>query len=79
MWIDNVVVDYTNWTPRSPSTYGDCVEIRSDTGVWFNTPCNGYRPYICKTDKGQSHTLQTYTRKSRIYNRTELFKLFMNR
>ncbi|XP_066514867.1 macrophage mannose receptor 1 isoform X2 [Hoplias malabaricus] len=51
MWIDNMAVDYTNWAPRVPNTYGDCVEVRSDTGLWFNTQCSGYRAYICKTEK----------------------------
>ncbi|KAI4893218.1 hypothetical protein NFI96_010660 [Prochilodus magdalenae] len=51
MWIDNMVVDYTNWAPRLPNTYGDCVEVRSDTGLWFNAHCSGYRAYICKTEK----------------------------
>ncbi|KAL6490387.1 hypothetical protein MHYP_G00007320 [Metynnis hypsauchen] len=51
MWIDNMVVDYTNWAPRLPNTYGDCVEVRSDSGLWFNVHCSGYRAYICKTEK----------------------------
>uniref|UniRef100_A0AAR2LBX1 Macrophage mannose receptor 1 n=1 Tax=Pygocentrus nattereri TaxID=42514 RepID=A0AAR2LBX1_PYGNA len=54
MWIDNMVVDYTNWAPRLPNTYGDCVEVRSDSGLWFNVHCSGYRAYICKTEKGHS-------------------------
>ncbi|XP_027025200.1 macrophage mannose receptor 1 isoform X1 [Tachysurus fulvidraco] len=51
MWIDNTVVDYINWTPRSPSTVGDCVEIKSESGLWINSHCSGYRAYICKTPK----------------------------
>uniref|UniRef100_A0A8B9LTS7 Mannose receptor, C type 1a n=1 Tax=Astyanax mexicanus TaxID=7994 RepID=A0A8B9LTS7_ASTMX len=53
MWIDNMVVDYTNWAPRMPTAYGDCVEVRSDSGLWYTTRCSGYRAYICKTEKGQ--------------------------
>uniref|UniRef100_A0A8B9LX51 Mannose receptor, C type 1a n=1 Tax=Astyanax mexicanus TaxID=7994 RepID=A0A8B9LX51_ASTMX len=51
MWIDNMVVDYTNWAPRMPTAYGDCVEVRSDSGLWYTTRCSGYRAYICKTEK----------------------------
>ncbi|XP_051524380.1 macrophage mannose receptor 1-like isoform X1 [Myxocyprinus asiaticus] len=51
MWIDNMVVDYTNWKPRMPSDYGDCVEVQSSTGMWSTTSCKSYRPYICKTVK----------------------------
>ncbi|XP_067302919.1 macrophage mannose receptor 1-like [Pseudorasbora parva] len=51
MWIDNTVVDYTNWKPRMPNDVGFCVEIQSSTGMWNTAHCNGYRPYICKTPK----------------------------
>lgn len=52
MWIDNMVVDYTNWKPRMPSDFGSCVEVQSSTGMWSTTNCNSYKPYICKTVKG---------------------------
>ncbi|XP_062849166.1 macrophage mannose receptor 1 [Trichomycterus rosablanca] len=51
MWIDQTIVDYTNWATRSPSSHGDCVETRSDSGVWLNSHCSGYKAYICKTPK----------------------------
>ncbi|KAL1270811.1 hypothetical protein QQF64_029827 [Cirrhinus molitorella] len=51
MWIDNIVVDYTNWKPRMPSDFGSCVEVQSSTGMWSTTNCNSYKPYICKTVK----------------------------
>ncbi|RXN04171.1 macrophage mannose receptor 1-like protein [Labeo rohita] len=51
MWIDNMVVDYTNWKPRMPSDFGSCVEVQSSTGMWSTTNCNSYKPYICKTVK----------------------------
>uniref|UniRef100_A0A8C2BDR3 Mannose receptor, C type 1a n=1 Tax=Cyprinus carpio TaxID=7962 RepID=A0A8C2BDR3_CYPCA len=49
MWIDNLVVDYTNWKPQMPSDFGSCVEVQSNTGMWSTTNCNSYKPYICKT------------------------------
>ncbi len=52
MWIDNMVVDYTNWKPQMPSDFGSCVEVQSNTGMWSTTNCNSYKPYICKTAKG---------------------------
>uniref|UniRef100_A0A8C1LC99 Macrophage mannose receptor 1 n=1 Tax=Cyprinus carpio TaxID=7962 RepID=A0A8C1LC99_CYPCA len=51
MWIDNLVVDYTNWKPQMPSDFGSCVEVQSNTGMWSTTNCNSYKPYICKTAK----------------------------
>ncbi|XP_016396320.1 macrophage mannose receptor 1-like [Sinocyclocheilus rhinocerous] len=51
MWIDNMVVDYTNWKPQMPSDFGSCVEVQSNTGMWSTTNCNSYKPYICKTAK----------------------------
>ncbi|TRY89433.1 hypothetical protein DNTS_012216 [Danionella cerebrum] len=51
MWIDNMVVDYTNWKPEMPSGLGKCVEIQSNTGMWNAINCNSYKPFICKTPK----------------------------
>ena len=51
MWINNDVLDYTNWKPGSQS--GDCVEIRADTGQWSTNSCMRYKSYICKTPKGE--------------------------
>ncbi|XP_033841443.2 macrophage mannose receptor 1 [Periophthalmus magnuspinnatus] len=50
MWIDNTVMDYTNWKPGMP-TKEQCVEINSETGQWSTTSCSRYRSYICKTPK----------------------------
>lgn len=50
MWINNDVLDYTNWKQGSPSS-DDCVEIRSDTGKWNSYSCMRYKSYICKTPK----------------------------
>lgn len=61
MWIDNTVVDYTNWKPRMPNDAGYCVEVQSSTGMWSTTNCNIYKPYICKTAKGSlSKQMQLY-------------------
>ncbi|XP_067107531.1 macrophage mannose receptor 1 [Osmerus mordax] len=49
MWINNDVLDYTNWKPGSHS--GDCVEIRADTGQWSTNSCMRYKSYICKSPK----------------------------
>ncbi|MBN3307386.1 MRC1 protein, partial [Amia calva] len=52
LWLDNSVVDYTNWNSGEPSEHNEeCVEIYSDTGKWNNINCNSYKPYICKTAK----------------------------
>ncbi|XP_051570049.1 macrophage mannose receptor 1-like isoform X2 [Myxocyprinus asiaticus] len=51
IWIDNMVVDYTNWKPRMPSSNGNCVEVQSNTGMWSTTSCSNHKPYICKTAK----------------------------
>ncbi|XP_070709201.1 macrophage mannose receptor 1 [Pempheris klunzingeri] len=52
-WIDNSVVDYTNWKKRMPSVddQDSCVDISSETGEWSTTRCRRYRNYICKTAK----------------------------
>ncbi|CAM4532936.1 unnamed protein product [Leuciscus chuanchicus] len=51
MWVDNTVVDYTNWKPRMPNGVSQCVEVQSNTGMWNTAHCSAYRPYICKTAK----------------------------
>ncbi|XP_030635018.1 macrophage mannose receptor 1 [Chanos chanos] len=51
LWIDNSVVDYTNWKSRAPSSSGDCVEALTESGLWRNTHCNSYKSYICKIAK----------------------------
>lgn len=56
MWIDNTVVDYINWAPRSPNSHGNCVEAKSESGLWMNSHCSLYRGYICKTLKSKSHS-----------------------
>nr|XP_019942865.1 PREDICTED: macrophage mannose receptor 1 [Paralichthys olivaceus] len=50
MWIDNSVLDYTNWNPGMPKS-DSCVDINSDTGLWSSNSCSRYRSYICKTTK----------------------------
>ncbi|XP_072234626.1 macrophage mannose receptor 1 [Leuresthes tenuis] len=47
MWIDNSVVDYTNWQSEMPKS-DSCVEIQSESGQWSTTSCRRYRSYICK-------------------------------
>ncbi|XP_029935851.1 macrophage mannose receptor 1 [Myripristis murdjan] len=50
MWIDNSVVDYTNW--KNGMQKSDfCVEIHSDSGQWSTQSCSRYKSYICKTPK----------------------------
>ncbi|XP_023649166.1 macrophage mannose receptor 1 [Paramormyrops kingsleyae] len=52
LWIDNSVVDYSEWLVGEPSaTNEECVEILSDTGKWNNNNCNRYKSYICKMPK----------------------------
>ncbi|XP_065117903.1 macrophage mannose receptor 1-like isoform X1 [Paramisgurnus dabryanus] len=51
MWIDNTVVEYTNWKPEMPDDVKKCVEVQSDTGMWSTSSCNDRRGYICKTAK----------------------------
>ncbi|KAJ8419188.1 hypothetical protein AAFF_G00006870 [Aldrovandia affinis] len=52
LWIDNKVVDYTNWEQDEPSSSNEeCVEIYSDSGRWNNVNCHRYKSYICKSEK----------------------------
>nr|XP_015210001.1 PREDICTED: macrophage mannose receptor 1 [Lepisosteus oculatus] len=52
LWIDNSVVDYTNWNSGEPSRQNDeCVEMFSDSGMWNNANCHSYKAYICKAAK----------------------------
>ncbi|XP_034026660.1 macrophage mannose receptor 1-like [Thalassophryne amazonica] len=50
MWIDNSVVDYTNWNSGMPKSES-CVNVHSDSGQWSTNSCSRYRAYICKTPK----------------------------
>ncbi|XP_032407990.1 macrophage mannose receptor 1 isoform X1 [Xiphophorus hellerii] len=50
MWIDNSVVDYTNWKIGMPKS-DSCVNIHSDSGEWSTNSCSRYRSYICKRPK----------------------------
>lgn len=56
LWIDNSIVDYTNWKNGMPKS-DTCVDIDSDSGQWNTNNCNRYRSYICKTPKGMFHEL----------------------
>lgn len=53
MWIDNSVVDYTNWQSRVPKLES-CVSVSSETGQWGTTSCSRYKSYVCKTAKGRT-------------------------
>uniref|UniRef100_A0A8C9WMS0 Macrophage mannose receptor 1 n=1 Tax=Scleropages formosus TaxID=113540 RepID=A0A8C9WMS0_SCLFO len=55
LWIDNTVVDYTNWMAGEPSNTvnEECVELYSDTAKWNNVHCSRYKSYICKVAKGK--------------------------
>ncbi|XP_070783907.1 macrophage mannose receptor 1 [Enoplosus armatus] len=50
MWIDNSVVDYTNWKSGMPKSE-TCVDINSDSGQWGTNSCSRFRSYICKMPK----------------------------
>ncbi|XP_076829471.1 macrophage mannose receptor 1-like isoform X2 [Brachyhypopomus gauderio] len=50
MWVDNALVDYTNWGSEMPSSH-DCVDVKSESGLWFTSPCHNYKSFICKTAK----------------------------
>nr|XP_055073387.1 macrophage mannose receptor 1-like [Misgurnus anguillicaudatus] len=51
MWIDNTVVNYTNWKPQMPDNVRICVEVQSETGMWKTNNCDDQISYICKTAK----------------------------
>lgn len=55
MWIDNSVVDYTNWNRGLKTEY--CVDMDSETGRWSTSSCRRYMSYICKTAKGKFNWL----------------------
>lgn len=59
MWIDNSVVDYTNWKIGMPKS-DSCVNIHSDSGEWSTNSCSRYRSYICKRPKGEFNLLLCY-------------------
>uniref|UniRef100_A0A672FZD2 Mannose receptor C-type 1 n=1 Tax=Salarias fasciatus TaxID=181472 RepID=A0A672FZD2_SALFA len=50
MWIDNTVVDYTNWKKEMPKS-DTCVLINSDSGQWSTNSCRRYSAFICKMPK----------------------------
>ncbi|XP_047424697.1 macrophage mannose receptor 1 [Mugil cephalus] len=50
MWIDNSVMDYTNWKSGMPKSY-TCVDVNSESGLWSSGSCTRYKSYICKTPK----------------------------
>lgn len=51
MWLDNTVIDYTNWGPEEPdSDYG---EILAGDGFWSSGRRWHDRAYICETPKGK--------------------------
>uniref|UniRef100_A0A672GKU0 Mannose receptor C-type 1 n=1 Tax=Salarias fasciatus TaxID=181472 RepID=A0A672GKU0_SALFA len=54
MWIDNTVVDYTNWKKEMPKS-DTCVLINSDSGQWSTNSCRRYSAFICKMPKEPSH------------------------
>ncbi|KAJ3611261.1 hypothetical protein NHX12_021277 [Muraenolepis orangiensis] len=56
MWMDNSVVDYTNWKPGGEKSQFTCVEVHSDSGLWSLNRCNRYRPFICKIPKTATRT-----------------------
>ena len=50
-WLDNTVLDYTNWGPEGPdSDYG---EIGTADGTWSSGRRWHDRAYICETPKGK--------------------------
>lgn len=51
-WIDNSVVDFTNWKSDMPKS-DTCVEISSETGLWSTVSCSRYKSFICKLAKGR--------------------------
>ncbi|XP_073715679.1 macrophage mannose receptor 1-like isoform X2 [Misgurnus anguillicaudatus] len=51
MWIDDKVVDYTNWDPQMQLKNEICVEVQSNTGMWSTRNCHPRIGYICKTAK----------------------------
>lgn len=56
MWIDNSVLDYTNWKQGILKS-DTCVNVHSDTGKWSTSSCSRSRSYICKTPKGMFNQL----------------------
>lgn len=49
-WIDNSVLDYTNWQKDMPQ-HELCVELNSESGEWNTKRCYRSRSYICKKAK----------------------------
>ncbi|XP_029954996.1 macrophage mannose receptor 1-like [Salarias fasciatus] len=50
MWVDNTVVDYTNWKKEMPKS-DMCVHVNSDSGQWSTDSCRRYSAFICKMPK----------------------------
>lgn len=55
-WIDNSVLDYTNWQKDMPQS-DLCVELNSESGQWSTKRCYRSRSYICKRAKSMSFKL----------------------
>uniref|UniRef100_A0A667Y143 Mannose receptor C-type 1 n=1 Tax=Myripristis murdjan TaxID=586833 RepID=A0A667Y143_9TELE len=67
MWIDNSVVDYTNW--KNGMQKSDfCVEIHSDSGQWSTQSCSRYKSYICKTPKSKFDQLLCSSKQAQLIN-----------
>lgn len=51
LWLDNTIIDYTNWAENQPARgiYG---ELSCIDGTW-KTSRAWERPYVCKTKKGK--------------------------
>uniref|UniRef100_H2XKA0 C-type lectin domain-containing protein n=1 Tax=Ciona intestinalis TaxID=7719 RepID=H2XKA0_CIOIN len=52
-WSDGTPFNFVNWVDHPPGEPNnesdeDCMEIRSDTGLWNDVPCGGYYGYICE-------------------------------
>ncbi|XP_078493515.1 uncharacterized protein LOC100176392 isoform X1 [Ciona intestinalis] len=49
-WSDGSPFNFVNWVAGEPNNESDedCMEIRSDTGLWNDVPCGGYYGYVCE-------------------------------
>lgn len=56
MWLDKTVMDYSNWQRGRPN-YRSYGLIKVSDGTWSTGNRWNDKPYICKTAKGKTSTM----------------------
>ncbi|XP_030630453.1 macrophage mannose receptor 1-like [Chanos chanos] len=59
LWLDDTVVDYTNWADGNPTDM-KCAAVSSLTSQWHSEYCDEVRPFICKAARAPVPTPTVY-------------------